>query len=169
FLFNYFFFFQAEDGIRDRNVTGVQTCALPILRRVEDDALLVVAEHPHVVVDLMRLAVQAERAGGDGMGESRGHFATSATVRRVSPSCSEDSAATTPATSARPVTRRPSGRRACRNRSSRYGESRSGRQSPYQEDFSAPPRPTTSSSGSVISTPGRGTPTSTTRPARSRA
>src|SRR6266704_3392966 len=28
----FFFFFQAEDGIRDRNVTGVQTCALPILR-----------------------------------------------------------------------------------------------------------------------------------------
>src|SRR5437868_13723203 len=28
-----FFFFQAEDGIRDRNVTGVQTCALPILNR----------------------------------------------------------------------------------------------------------------------------------------
>src|SRR5437868_5790518 len=25
-----FFFFQAEDGIRDRNVTGVQTCALPV-------------------------------------------------------------------------------------------------------------------------------------------
>mgnify|MGYP006982555475 CR=1 FL=1 len=24
------FFFQAEDGIRDRLVTGVQTCALPI-------------------------------------------------------------------------------------------------------------------------------------------
>src|SRR5215510_8870196 len=27
-----FFFFQAEDGIRDGHVTGVQTCALPILR-----------------------------------------------------------------------------------------------------------------------------------------
>src|SRR5699024_11760684 len=27
---SFFFFFQAEDGIRDRNVTGVQTCALPI-------------------------------------------------------------------------------------------------------------------------------------------
>src|SRR6266478_6222714 len=27
-----FFFFQAEDGIRDLTVTGVQTCALPILR-----------------------------------------------------------------------------------------------------------------------------------------
>src|SRR5699024_12123791 len=26
----FLFFFQAEDGIRDRNVTGVQTCALPI-------------------------------------------------------------------------------------------------------------------------------------------
>src|SRR5260370_6315622 len=28
----YFFFFQAEDGIRDSSVTGVQTCALPISR-----------------------------------------------------------------------------------------------------------------------------------------
>src|SRR6266568_5214606 len=28
-----FFFFQAEDGIRDGTVTGVQTCALPISRR----------------------------------------------------------------------------------------------------------------------------------------
>src|SRR6266511_5694520 len=27
------FFFQAEDGIRDFHVTGVQTCALPISRR----------------------------------------------------------------------------------------------------------------------------------------
>ena len=30
FFFCIFFFFQAEDGIRDRLVTGVQTCALPI-------------------------------------------------------------------------------------------------------------------------------------------
>src|SRR3712207_7989222 len=28
--YNFFFFFQAEDGIRDIGVTGVQTCALPI-------------------------------------------------------------------------------------------------------------------------------------------
>src|SRR5207249_7885189 len=33
-----FFFFQAEDGIRDRNVTGVQTCALPISRRFTAEA-----------------------------------------------------------------------------------------------------------------------------------
>src|SRR5690554_7871297 len=42
-----FFFFQAEDGIRDADVTGVQTCALPICNyvvfnsgRVEDTACL---------------------------------------------------------------------------------------------------------------------------------
>src|SRR6266446_7778193 len=29
-MFSLFFFFQAEDGIRDYKVTGVQTCALPI-------------------------------------------------------------------------------------------------------------------------------------------
>src|SRR5215467_8705428 len=33
-----FFFFQAEDGIRDYKVTGVQTCALPISRRGQDPA-----------------------------------------------------------------------------------------------------------------------------------
>src|SRR5947207_4799303 len=31
YYFLFFFFFQAEDGIRDHCVTGVQTCALPIL------------------------------------------------------------------------------------------------------------------------------------------
>src|SRR5690606_40663025 len=31
----FFFFFQAEDGIRDFHVTGVQTCALPISRYME--------------------------------------------------------------------------------------------------------------------------------------
>src|SRR5260370_16022027 len=31
FLPVFLFFFQAEDGIRDSSVTGVQTCALPIL------------------------------------------------------------------------------------------------------------------------------------------
>src|SRR5947209_18089569 len=31
-----FFFFQAEDGIRDIGVTGVQTCALPIYNQPQD-------------------------------------------------------------------------------------------------------------------------------------
>src|SRR5215813_14727468 len=47
-----FFFFQAEDGIRDADVTGVQTCALPISRivratRAGGDAVHV-REHPLV-------------------------------------------------------------------------------------------------------------------------
>src|SRR3712207_899579 len=33
----FYFFFQAEDGIRDIGVTGVQTCALPISLRVRPD------------------------------------------------------------------------------------------------------------------------------------
>src|SRR5947209_20291046 len=35
FVCVFFFFFQAEDGIRDIGVTGVQTCALPIFERLE--------------------------------------------------------------------------------------------------------------------------------------
>src|SRR3712207_7997113 len=38
-----FFFFQAEDGIRDIGVTGVQTCALPISR---DEMIRVVDADP---------------------------------------------------------------------------------------------------------------------------
>src|SRR2546430_16411151 len=34
-----FFFFQAEDGIRDLTVTGVQTCALPISCGIATDRL----------------------------------------------------------------------------------------------------------------------------------
>src|SRR5205823_9339120 len=34
-FFTFFFFFQAEDGIRDKLVTGVQTCALPISGAVD--------------------------------------------------------------------------------------------------------------------------------------
>src|SRR5260370_22297085 len=37
------FFFQAEDGIRDSSVTGVQTCALPISAKVVEANLLI---HP---------------------------------------------------------------------------------------------------------------------------
>src|SRR5699024_11252276 len=45
----FYFFFQAEDAIRDRNVTGVQTCALPIsmkqlLQLLENDCTLTPAQ-----------------------------------------------------------------------------------------------------------------------------
>src|SRR5699024_11742266 len=41
------FFFQAEDGIRDRNVTGVQTCALPI----STNNVKVFMNNTHVFID----------------------------------------------------------------------------------------------------------------------
>src|SRR5256714_4004360 len=48
-----FFFFQAEDGIRDKLVTGVQTCALPIsldgVDRKLDDQMLVIADAKEAV------------------------------------------------------------------------------------------------------------------------
>src|SRR5256885_12044363 len=46
---SFYFFFQAEDGIRDYKVTGVQTCALPICESVHHGAtgLLVPPADPH--------------------------------------------------------------------------------------------------------------------------
>src|SRR6266446_997540 len=38
-LANSFFFFQAEDGMRDYKVTGVQTCALPIWQALDEAAV----------------------------------------------------------------------------------------------------------------------------------
>src|SRR6266540_5450448 len=70
----FFFFFQAEDGIRDRDVTGVQTCALPIsqapagqVHKAEPGASLPgspgfsVNGHPYLGGVLGREAVEAER------------------------------------------------------------------------------------------------------------
>src|SRR5574340_1589402 len=45
-LLSYFFFFQAEDGIRYLLVTGVQTCALPISVRSNFGYRLSTAWHP---------------------------------------------------------------------------------------------------------------------------
>src|SRR2546425_3326736 len=44
-MIDYFFFFQAEDGIRDKLVTGVQTCALPICPGGLENYLNKVREH----------------------------------------------------------------------------------------------------------------------------
>src|SRR5438270_6592790 len=49
--FIFFFFFQAEDGIRDLTVTGVQTCALPISALADDANALTRRD---VEVDLAR-------------------------------------------------------------------------------------------------------------------
>src|SRR3712207_8355625 len=55
-----FFFFQAEDGIRDIGVTGVQTCALPISGTV-DPALAREVADPAVQP---RLLLRAHRLRG---------------------------------------------------------------------------------------------------------
>src|SRR5688572_32177934 len=55
-----FFFFQAEDGIRDLTVTGVQTCALPISVGAERVALA--GEHPGRV---LAVALEREHPGGE--------------------------------------------------------------------------------------------------------
>src|SRR5215216_8198642 len=47
-FFCFFFFFQAEDGIRDDLVTGVQTCSLPI---ADLEAKLIRAVSPNVFTD----------------------------------------------------------------------------------------------------------------------
>src|SRR6267143_5109841 len=50
-----FFFFQAEDGIRDGTVTGVQTCALPISRMLQRGDEAAEGEIPEAVrVDEVR-------------------------------------------------------------------------------------------------------------------
>src|SRR5699024_11738307 len=52
FIYVFFFFFQAEDGIRDRNVTGVQTCALPILKHfIKTDYMF------HLMMTLLSIVV----------------------------------------------------------------------------------------------------------------
>src|SRR5690348_17560280 len=50
------FFFQAEDGIRDGRVTGVQTCALPIC--VAGDLARLLVGHAQTVQRLGALALQ---------------------------------------------------------------------------------------------------------------
>src|SRR5229473_6284724 len=53
-MFVFFFFFQAEDGIRDKLVTGVQTCALPICYLWGTGAGLGLAALAHLVPPLRR-------------------------------------------------------------------------------------------------------------------
>src|SRR5437868_12829396 len=65
YMFLFFFFFQAEDGIRDRNVTGVQTCALPIFSQADYATCALVPELNYRAARLARAAADefAQRAG----------------------------------------------------------------------------------------------------------
>src|SRR2546425_11554606 len=59
-----FFFFQAEDGIRDKLVTGVQTCALPISEYEKLTGIKVGYEAVSVGGMLTRLTTMAETKSG---------------------------------------------------------------------------------------------------------
>src|SRR5947209_1405017 len=72
------FFFQAEDGIRDIGVTGVQTCALPISERPQADP----AVHP-AVADRAEEAAAAEICPG----VHRGGVIGRSEERRVGKEC----------------------------------------------------------------------------------
>src|SRR5256885_4851046 len=68
---SHFFFFQAEDGIRDYKVTGVQTCALPISR---PDVLLHTGYNPDITLFLRQSKEQGFKVKamiGHGAGHSQ--------------------------------------------------------------------------------------------------
>src|SRR5688572_31525211 len=70
-VFCFFFFFQAEDGIRDLTVTGVQTCALPIwlcTRHAHGNRLIA---QPSPIQDIARRHAKAEPAVAVGRSEER--------------------------------------------------------------------------------------------------
>src|SRR2546423_5451839 len=50
-----FFFVQAEDGIRDKLVTGVQTCALPIYTELEDNIIILSSLKYKVATNIITL------------------------------------------------------------------------------------------------------------------
>src|SRR5690606_39487226 len=64
---SFFFFFQAEDGIRDFHVTGVQTCALPILsdvstfRKTSDSTIDITVQLETIPFDRISAAIAVER------------------------------------------------------------------------------------------------------------
>src|SRR2546429_2495307 len=61
-LEEFFFFFQAEDGIRDVAVTGVQTCALPIWATVNPRAS--VQHNSRIEMSNDKLVTASHRPGG---------------------------------------------------------------------------------------------------------
>src|SRR5256885_5755139 len=68
------FFFQAEDGIRDYKVTGVQTCALPIYRTERHGADRVDTGDPRQALQQLRVErPDARRVGIRDGGEIDGH------------------------------------------------------------------------------------------------
>src|SRR5439155_12359925 len=92
-----FFFFQAEDGIRDGHVTGVQTCALPIYEYI--DARRCTHRRVSPAVEMQRTAkyrrcvsdrsVRPSNTGGEALGEGDGEWWEGARGKIGRASCRE--------------------------------------------------------------------------------
>src|SRR6267154_4472236 len=62
----FFFFFQAEDGIRDGRVTGVQTCALPISLLAGNDLRNMTPDILEILTNREIIAVNQDKDGKQG-------------------------------------------------------------------------------------------------------
>src|SRR5690606_39947930 len=82
-----FFFFQAEDGIRDFHVTGVQTCALPILQPTVDGWQLTLTDGSLLECDLAVLAEGGRSALREQLGVAVKHtpYGQTALIANVTP------------------------------------------------------------------------------------
>src|SRR2546425_6809796 len=82
-----FFFFQAEDGIRDKLVTGVQTCALPILTMGSLDWPRIVTIRRHVLLTSPPAAMAMPRAGPPSACAATEKYDSRSEERRVGKEC----------------------------------------------------------------------------------
>src|SRR5437773_12439882 len=83
------FFFQAEDGIRDRDVTGVQTCALPIFPADLSTFLVDYYRQKGVVMRLGEGVAGLDQRGGKSVlrTTSGGELTARSEERRVGKEC----------------------------------------------------------------------------------
>ena len=88
---------RADDGLHRPAADDPQD-RVDVVRGVDDDALLVVTDHPDVVVDVVGLAVEAEGPRDDGVVDAGAHRIT--TERSTPPECIVSKAAST---SSRPI------------------------------------------------------------------
>src|SRR5262249_59464450 len=80
-----FFFFQAEDGIRDWSVTGVQTCALPICQLLLMSPVLLLKAVTPVASSARSAALRPQR----GSSTTRAWFTVSLIVEERTSTCDE--------------------------------------------------------------------------------
>src|SRR2546426_12820632 len=116
----FFFFFQAEDGIRDYKVTGVQTCALPISKESEPVFLPARGKELRLAKALVNVALAL---GPDGRLYALGADDSAATRLRVD--------VLDTATGAIVATRHLAPRETARSEERRVGEECRSRWSPY--------------------------------------